>query len=485
MWPGCQAVGTTRSAQAGTASSIVASTTNPGTHQLSGAASNRTQPTWHAAIPAAYRSAPARVTGSWAAARSHWATALMRMTTYPATATLGSRSSRNRGTPAAKTRTPAICANTSRRKAASSGSYADANQVKFIHAHQMAKNTRGNATSASAAPPPTSKWCIVLDAWATATTKVRSKNSSSGVEARCCSSGSRDVIVVSRRTAITAESGTARSPRRHSAARDLGSAAMSEWGTRGVAPTVCLLALAASAWTGCGQEGDGPVRQPARLTPAAPQAPLVPGVVPEGFVVEGASMGEAVDDGDRALLIGPADGELGPGARPVIVVGQSDGSASMAGPSTAGGEVVDEPGAPDSFHPVIVDDGPWTWVIFHDEMCLDDCRFYVAGRDVARDDLIAVARGTTYEDAGPVVDPEAVPNGMAPLLTAEPADGIVTHRGSRITLLSSDGSGQIELQQVDGVPELAALWGFWVDDAQGTPTRGGTGWSGPVGATYE
>jgi len=36
---------------------------------------------------------------------------------------------------------PAICANTARRYGTSSQSYADANQVKFIHAHQIAKNT--------------------------------------------------------------------------------------------------------------------------------------------------------------------------------------------------------------------------------------------------------------------------------------------------------------------------------------------------------
>jgi hypothetical protein len=72
--------------------------------------------------------------------------------------------------------------------------------VKFIHAHQMAKNTMGYPSIASAPCPSTSWWCSVFAAWATATTKVRSKNSSSGVEARCTSSGSRDDIRVSRRT---------------------------------------------------------------------------------------------------------------------------------------------------------------------------------------------------------------------------------------------------------------------------------------------
>jgi hypothetical protein len=46
-----------------------------------------------------------------------------------------------RGTPAASTSTPLICSMVSKRYGTSSVSYADANQVKFIHAHQMAKNT--------------------------------------------------------------------------------------------------------------------------------------------------------------------------------------------------------------------------------------------------------------------------------------------------------------------------------------------------------
>ncbi len=46
-----------------------------------------------------------------------------------------------RVTPAASTSTPAICTSVVSRYTPSSTSYADANQVKFIHAHQMAKNT--------------------------------------------------------------------------------------------------------------------------------------------------------------------------------------------------------------------------------------------------------------------------------------------------------------------------------------------------------
>ena len=45
------------------------------------------------------------------------------------------------GTPAARIKAPVICTNTASRYGTSSLSYADANHVKFIHAHQMAKNT--------------------------------------------------------------------------------------------------------------------------------------------------------------------------------------------------------------------------------------------------------------------------------------------------------------------------------------------------------
>jgi hypothetical protein len=261
---------------------------------------------------------------------------------------------------------------------------------------------------------------------------------------------------------------------------------MSGWGTRCGARTAGLVAVAVLAWTGCGQEGSGRVGQPVQIVPTAPRAPLLPGALPEGFYVDGVSMGEAVDgSGGRALLIGRSDRDAGPGSGPMIVVGASSGSASIAGPSSAGGEAVPDLGVADSFEPYIVDDGSWRWVVFNDGRCIEDCLAYVAGRGVPDEDLISVARGTSYADAGTVVDPDAIPEGMAPLVTAEPADGVLTTRGSRISLRSADGSGRITLQQVDAAVELASLWGFWIDDAHGTPIRGQLGWAGAVGATNE
>jgi len=54
---------------------------------------------------------------------------------------LGVRVSNMAVMPAANNNAPAIWTNTSSRYGTSSQSYADANQVKAIHAHQMAKNT--------------------------------------------------------------------------------------------------------------------------------------------------------------------------------------------------------------------------------------------------------------------------------------------------------------------------------------------------------
>jgi hypothetical protein len=82
---------------------------------------------------------------------------------------------------------PVNCTNTVSRYGTSSVSYADANQVKFIQAHQIAKNNIAKLTVASAGWPSEMPWCSALAACETAITNTRSNNSSSGVEARCCS----------------------------------------------------------------------------------------------------------------------------------------------------------------------------------------------------------------------------------------------------------------------------------------------------------
>src|SRR4029453_15432619 len=91
------------------------------------------------------------------------------------------------GTPAPMNGAPGGCTNPVSRYSTSSVSYADANQVKFIQAHQIAKNNIAKLTLASAAWPSEMPWGRALAACETAITNTRSNNSSSGVEARCCS----------------------------------------------------------------------------------------------------------------------------------------------------------------------------------------------------------------------------------------------------------------------------------------------------------
>ena len=66
--------------------------------------------------------------------------------------------------------------------------------MKFIHAHQMAKNTCRNGPTTSAACPSATPWASCATTAATATTNVRSNSSSSCVDARCGSSTARAVI---------------------------------------------------------------------------------------------------------------------------------------------------------------------------------------------------------------------------------------------------------------------------------------------------
>lgn len=87
----------------------------------------------------ANRSATARCSGSEIARRTHCATIANRMITYPTVMIAHWPSTIASCTPAARTRTPAIWTIVVRRYSQSSVSKAEANQVKFIHAHQIAK----------------------------------------------------------------------------------------------------------------------------------------------------------------------------------------------------------------------------------------------------------------------------------------------------------------------------------------------------------
>ena len=89
------------------------------------------------------------------------------------------------------TSTPPICTIVMTRYSQSSESNADAKQVKFIHAHQMAKKIMAYASTVAAACPSTTPWCRFCEAWETAMTNTRSKKISRELATRCCSCGSR------------------------------------------------------------------------------------------------------------------------------------------------------------------------------------------------------------------------------------------------------------------------------------------------------
>ena len=63
--------------------------------------------------------------------------------------------------------------------------------MKFTQAHHTPKKTIEYMSTPAPKCPSDSAWCNPLAACATATTITRSKKSSSGVEARCSSSGER------------------------------------------------------------------------------------------------------------------------------------------------------------------------------------------------------------------------------------------------------------------------------------------------------
>ncbi len=87
--------------------------------------------------------------------------------------------------------TPNICTIVISRKIQSSVSYADANQVKLIHAQETENAAKANPRMPSATWSWAREWASASAATPKAITKVRSKSSSRGVAARCAWCGSR------------------------------------------------------------------------------------------------------------------------------------------------------------------------------------------------------------------------------------------------------------------------------------------------------
>jgi hypothetical protein len=203
------------------------------------------------------------------------------------------------------------------------------------------------------------------------------------------------------------------------------------------------------------------------------EAPVVLDPVPEGFV-----FGElrydpprTTDEPARATLYGDPDlTDTLDG--PVLLVGTSAGSATISGPpyDVPGERAIDLGGRAAR----VVPDSDRTWVVFDGT----DSRDFVVGRGIDEADLVAAARGADFDSLTRTLAPEAVPAGLEPLVAGSPEDGPGSGRGEHMLLVGESSWVRVHVVRAD--PRLAALWGFWVDDATGTLVRGRPGSAGDL-----
>jgi hypothetical protein len=255
-------------------------------------------------------------------------------------------------------------------------------------------------------------------------------------------------------------------------ARDLRKAAL-------VATVIVLCGCAAPAATPGTPVDPGPVRPAAAgaALVAEGQAlgqPMVLDRIPDGLVLQ--ELHADVSDlsggfeSPRATLYGdPALADSLDG--PVLLVGTSSGSAMIGGPPAAppGDRAVDLDGR----EGWVVHDDDRTWVGVVDPDSEDYVQF-VVGRGLDEDALIAAAKGADFSTATATLAPDAVPDGLAPLLAGHPSDGpFAWPTGEQFTLAGEEGT--VVVSAVRAEPRLTALWGFWTDDAAGTVIRGQPG----------
>lgn len=246
--------------------------------------------------------------------------------------------------------------------------------------------------------------------------------------------------------------------------------------------TALLAAVLIAAVTGCGAAdagapgsvaGEGPARPPAGggdlvVDPLPLEAPVVLDPVPDGLLLTNLSYDppDRSQEPYRATLYGDPDlADTLDG--PVLLVGTSSGSASMAGPpyGTPGEREVDLGGRTGR----VVADTDRTWVSIDG----NDSREFVVGRGIGEDELIAAARGADFDSPTATLAPGDVPAGLEALVAGSPQDGPGSGAGVQMLLMGNPHWVHVTAVRAD--PRLAALWGFWVEDATGTVVRGHPG----------
>ena len=258
-----------------------------------------------------------------------------------------------------------------------------------------------------------------------------------------------------------------------------------------VLAVVLVCGTAACADGGSGAPGSvaagGPERPAAGggdlvVDPLPLQAPVVLDPVPDGLLLTGLSYlppeddleyAESPGDGEpaRATLYGDPDlADTLDG--PVLLVGTSSGSASIAGPpyDVAGEREVELDGRTAR----VVPNTDRTWVVFESS----DYTEFVVGRGVAEEELVAAARGADFGSATTTLAPDAVPEGLEPLVAGGEADRPGSFAGLQLFLQGDSSAISVDVVRAD--PRLAALWGFWAEDATGTYVRGHPGSAGDL-----
>jgi len=210
------------------------------------------------------------------------------------------------------------------------------------------------------------------------------------------------------------------------------------------------------------------------------EQPVVIDAIPDGWIIRELEYNLAGADfvPYRATLYGdPSLADTLDG--PVLLVGTSSGSAIIGGPPEGrpgDGEV--DLGGETGW---LVHEADRTWVGMDGDG--EDYVEFVVGRGIDDKALIAAAAGADFSTDTAALAADAVPAGLAPLIAGSPTDGPYTHAmGEQFVLAGEQGTVFVSAVRAD--PRLAALWGFWTDDAAGTVIRGQPGSLGDMHGIY-